>query len=219
MSTAERALVAWIPDWPIHAYLQDQTDAEGADTVAEPVAATTPSAPAIALIAGHRVIACSAAARAEGVRIGLREREAQMRCPDLILRPHIPEVDERRFAPVIAAIEQLIPGVESRRPGVCAMRARGPARFYGGEEPAAAALLELARTLGLPELRVGIADGLFTAEQAARTTREPLRRPTPQDSGCRSWPRAAPQRSVEPVLPVGRAAPGDFAEVLQGSAS
>lgn len=210
MSTAERALVVWIPDWPIHAYLQDQPDAEAEDPGTErPL-----SAPAIALIAGHRVVACSAAARAEGVRIGLREREAQMRCPELIVRPHDPEVDERRFAPIIAAIEQLIPGVESRRPGVCAMRARGPARFYGGEEPAAVALLELARTLELPELRVGIADGLFAAEQAARTTGSAPAAHSPRP-GVQIVAPGGSAAFLSP-LPVGRAAASDFAEVLQG---
>ena len=45
------------------------------------------------------------AARAEGVRTGLREREAQSRCPTLVVHAHQPEVDERRFAPVAAALD------------------------------------------------------------------------------------------------------------------
>lgn len=224
MSTAERALVFWVPDWPVHAHLleqeqepgqdqdQDQDHSDPADS--EPESASPAHQPAIALIANRRVVACSPAARAEGVRVGLREREAQSRCPDLTLHPHDPEADERRFAPVLAAIEQLIPGVESRRPGLCAMRARGPARYYGGEEPAAAALLALAETLGLRGTRVGIADGIFAAEQAARaaTTDPGLTAPHPS---VRIVPPGGAAAFLSP-LPISRAAPSDFAEVLQG---
>lgn len=219
MSTAERAIVFWVPDWPIHAYLREheEQDAAARDTVTHSPAAggqVAPQPAPIALVTQHRVVACSATARAEGVRTGIREREAQMRCPDLVLRAHDPEVDERRFAPVLAAIEQLIPGVESRRPGLCAMRARGPARFYGGEEPAAAALLELARSLGLSEVRVGIADGLFAAEQAARAS-DPAPALLSPRPGVQIVPPGQSSAFLSP-LPVGRAAPEPFAEVLHG---
>jgi protein ImuB len=49
------------------------------------------------------------------------------------------------------------------------VRSRGPARYYGGEQPAGLALVALLDGLGIPGARVGIADGPFTAEQAART--------------------------------------------------
>ena len=211
MSAAERVLVFWVPDWPIHAYLRDHAEEVAGDSAAD-IAEELPAA--IAVIANRSVVACSAAAREEGVRVGLREREAQMRCPELALRPHDPEVDERRFAPVLAAIEEIIPGVEPRRPGLCAMRARGPVRYYGGEEPAAAALLRLAETLELEGVRIGIADGLFTAEQAARAATT-----TPGITAPRAEVRiVAPGGSAAFLspLPVDRAAPGEFAEVLTG---
>ncbi|MBL3698259.1 DNA polymerase Y family protein [Leucobacter luti] len=202
MSSGERALVFWVPDWPVHAYVHDQDDD------------TDPLPPPIALVANRRVVACSAAAREAGVRVGLREREAQMRCPDLAVRPHDPEIDERRFAPVLAAIERLIPGIESRRPGLCAMRARGPARYYGGEEPAAAALLALATELDLTGVRIGIADGIFAAEQAARAAATAPGLAVPC-AGIRIVPAGASAAFLSP-LPVDHAAPGDFAEVLSG---
>jgi protein ImuB len=203
-SAAERILVFWVPDWPVRAYLRELESAEE----------DPPATPAIALIANRQVIACSDAARAEGVRVGLRETEAQSRCPSLAVPPHDPEVDERRFAPVIASLEHLIPGVEPLRPGLCAMRARGPARYYGGEDRAAEAILSLAEQLGLPGARVGIADGRFAAEQAARASSTDPAVTAPSE-GVRIVPAGAAAAFLS-SLPVGRAAQPAFAEVLHG---
>jgi protein ImuB len=52
---------------------------------------------------------------------------------------------------------------------LCAIRAGGAARYYRGEEAAAGAVLDSADRLGM-EARVGIADSVFAAEQAARST-------------------------------------------------
>ncbi|MEV8337469.1 DNA polymerase Y family protein [Leucobacter sp. NPDC077196] len=200
--TAERTLVFWVPDWPVHALLRD----DGADGL-------SPDAP-LALIANRVVIACSAAARREGVRTGLREREAQTRCPELAVYPHHPETDERRFAPIAAALEQLVPGVEVVRPGLCAMRARGPSRYYGGEVPAGAAVLRLADELGLPDTRVGIADGRFTAEQVARSASTDPGISAPAE-GLRIVEPGASPAFLSP-LPVARAMDARLAETLQG---
>lgn len=72
------------------------------------------------------------------------------------------------FAQVFTQFTELVPHIETPRPGVIAMRARGPARFYGGEEQAASALLDAAHAAGSSVMSVGIADGRFAAEQAAR---------------------------------------------------
>ncbi|QIK62241.1 DNA polymerase Y family protein [Leucobacter viscericola] len=202
MTAAERTLVFWVPDWPIQAFLRDQDDA---DKVSDP---------AIALIAQHRVAACSPAARAEGVRTGLREREAQSRCPRLAVHPHDPEVDRRRFAPIATALERLVPGIEVRRPGLCAMRARGPARYYGSEEQAADALLALAADLDLPDARVGIADGLFAAEQAVRATADSALVTSPSE-GVRIVASGSSAAFLSP-LPVSRAASESFTTLLVG---
>ena len=177
MTAGDRTLVFWVPDWPVHAFLREKSGGDEDSGAAHPPAipgaaqGATEGAPEppLALIADRTVVACSPSARAEGVQPGIREREAQARCPALATHPHDPEVDERHFAPVLAAIEALIPGIEPRTPGLCAMRARGPARYYGSEERAASALLELAASLGYPGTRIGIADGVFAAEQAARS--------------------------------------------------
>lgn len=172
-SSISRAIVAWIPDWPVVA----ATGAAGGSTTGTGTAGTaggtagtagTGAAGPVAVIERGRVFACSARARAEGVRRGLRLREAQARCPELVTIPYDPVLDARAYEPVLALVERLMPGVQPIRPGTCAVRARGPARFYDGESRAAAILADNLADLGFDGCRIGIADGLFAAEQAAR---------------------------------------------------
>src|SRR6187402_227885 len=153
MSTPTRTILIWCPDWPVVAASRSRGIASGSR---------------LALIDAGEVFACSAAARREGVRRGQRVRDAQARCPELVVVPYEPELDLRLFTPVVEAIEETMPGVQVLRPGTCAVRARGPARYYGSEEEAALWLLDALDGLGVPEARVGIADGPFTAEHAAR---------------------------------------------------
>ncbi len=151
-------MLLWCPDWPIEAALR---------TRGHTIKGWVPDAP-LALIEAGRVFACSAAARTQGVRRGLKLREAQARCPELLVEPWRPADDARAFEPVLVGIEELMPGVEPLRAGVCAIRARGPAAYYGGEEEAALWLLDRLDEIGVPGARIGVADGVFTAEQAAR---------------------------------------------------
>ncbi|WP_243062949.1 DNA polymerase Y family protein [Humibacter sp. RRB41] len=150
---AARSIVLWCPDWPVRTAV-----AAGLAEDGHP----------IALIDKGMVFASSAAARHEGVRRGLRVREAQARCAELTVLPYDATADQRHFDPLMTAIEQAVPGVQPVRPGLCALRARGPARFYGGEDAAAAELLRVAAEHGSPDACIGIADGPFAAEQAAR---------------------------------------------------
>lgn len=147
-----RTMVVWFADWPVEA----ARATEG-----------LPPTAAVAITDKGFVIACSAEARREGVRRGLRVREAQLRCPELTIIPYDSDADIRAFEPVISSIEEIIPGVEPLRPGLCAVRARGAARYYGGELPAAAALLDRMLAEGRPQASIGIADSRFAAEQAA----------------------------------------------------
>ncbi|WP_347976207.1 DNA polymerase Y family protein [Microbacterium sp. ProA8] len=151
--TPVRSLVLWFPDWPVTA-LEREAAAAAADR--------------IAVVERNLVVACSAAARAEGVRRGQRRRDAQARCPGLTLVNADAARDHRAFAPIVSLIEERAPGVQLVRPGLCALRARGPARYYGGETEAARMLIGTLREAGIDGVRAGIADGPFTAEQAAR---------------------------------------------------
>ncbi|MFT4220048.1 MAG: DNA polymerase Y family protein, partial [Microbacterium sp.] len=128
----------------------------------------------------------------EGVRRGQRRRDAQARCPRLRVAASDPARDQRLFEPVIARVEELAPGVQPIRPGLCALRARGPARYYGGEEHAARVLLTALAELGLAFARAGVGDGPFTAEQAALAA---------PPGGVRSAPAGAAAAFLAP-LPV-----------------
>jgi len=153
-----RVLVTWCPDWPVVAALAD---------------AGGPTRLPAAVLADNRVVACNEAARSNGIHRRMRRRDAQACCPELMLLPASPERDAREFEPVLAAVEALRPGVASLRPGLLA--ARAPGRFYGDEEGAAATIAECVVATGVRDCRIGIADELFTAEQAARTV------------GCQEW--------------------------------
>jgi protein ImuB len=150
---ATRSIVLWCPDWPVFAAAREH----GID----------PSLP-IALTEGGAIHSCSEAARRDGVVRGLRLREAQFRSPDLVVQPYDPVLDVRAFDPLVRQVELTVPGVQILRPGMIAMRARGPARYYGGEDAAARALIRTVAELGVVDARAGVADGPFAAEQAAR---------------------------------------------------
>jgi protein ImuB len=164
-----RTIVFWCPDWPVVAASQ--------------AAGHGPDVP-LALIDRGFVFACSTAARRDGVRRGLRMREAQYRCPGLVAAPYDPMQDSRAFEPVLSRIEEITPGVQVVRPGTGAIRSRGPSRYYGGEEQAAEAVIRCLHQLGVGDARIGIADGPFAAEQAARATMpgEPVRIVPPGES-------------------------------------
>jgi protein ImuB len=143
----------WCPDWAV-------TAAEIVDGV--------PASEAVVVLHGNRVVACSEAARREGVRKGLRRREAQSRCPQLIVVEHDPARDARAFEPVVAAVEEVAVGVEVIRPGECALAAKGPTRYFGGEEAAAERIVEHIAEACAVESQVGVAEGVFAAGLAAR---------------------------------------------------
>ncbi|WP_119697658.1 DNA polymerase Y family protein [Microbacterium halotolerans] len=159
MNVAERVIALWFPDWPVTAFLRTQARELG-------VAEVDPDAP-IALVHAGGVVACSAAARAAGVRRGQRRRDAQSACPRLRLVQADDARDARAFHDAMRIVEELSPGVQALRSGLAVLRARGPSRFYGGEEQAALALLGPLHDAGFADMRAGIADGVFTAEHAA----------------------------------------------------
>lgn len=121
----------------------------------------------VAVLAANRVVACSASARADGVSRGMRRREAQARCPELLVLADDPDRDARAFEPVVCAIEDLVPGVEVIRPGLLVLEARGPARYYGGESQVAERIVDAVATQAGAECQIGIADGIFAATLAA----------------------------------------------------
>jgi protein ImuB len=161
MAMSRRMVTVWCPDWPVTA------------------AAVAPDVPAMVLHA-NRVVARSPAAAAEGVEIGQRRRMAQQRCPDAVLLDHDPDRDARAFEPVVAAVgRRFAPRLEVVEPGWLCLAARGPSRYFGGDERLAEQLVAAVHdalvtklvdppTKAVTKAHVGIADGRFTSAVAAR---------------------------------------------------
>ncbi len=145
-----RTLVLWGPAWPL-------------------VAAGVGHVPSV-ITSANRVTAVSGPARAAGVSRGMRRRQAQSRCGDLVVVKADEGLEARAFEPVVAAIEELCTGVEILRPGALALSTKGPSRYFGGDDALALQILGTARdVLDHPdEWRVGIGDGVFVAGLAAR---------------------------------------------------
>jgi protein ImuB len=145
-----RVLAVWCPDWPV-------------------VAAGSDAQTAAVVVANGRVVACTAAARDVGVRRGQKLRDAQRRCAHLIVHDEDADAEGRAFEQVIGVVEALCPRVEVIRPGLIAVPARGPSRYYGSEQAAAGTIREAVVAAGF-ECAVGVAEGTFAATLAARVT-------------------------------------------------
>jgi protein ImuB len=163
---ATRTMVVWCPDWPVVA-------AARADLVADDEPA--------AVFRSNRVIAASASARAQGVRRAMRRREAQSRCPELVVLDDDASRDARLFEQVALTIDTFTPRIEVVRPGLCQFPTRGPSRYFGGDAALADALRLALAGIGV-EAAIGVADGAFTAALAARATNDAARIVAPSTS-------------------------------------
>ena len=105
------------------------------------------------------------------------------------------------------------PRVESVRLGVCAFAARGPARYFGGEETLAGKLIAATASAGFA-CRIGIADGLFAALLAVGgSTRAASARP---DGGAARQPGdSADSVTVVPTGGTARFLAGQPVSVLE----
>ncbi len=147
-------LVVWCPDWPV-------------------VAWGVPLDEPAAVVVANRVVACSPAARAEGVSIGIRRRDAQGRCPDIAILERDVDREGRLFEPVAIALEGITPQVEVAGPGLVGFPTRGPSRFFGGDEQLCEEVAGAVEPIlaGRGACRIGVADGIFAARLAARAVR------------------------------------------------
>jgi protein ImuB len=101
----------------------------------------------------------------------MRRREAEAQCPDAVCVDADEALEARTFEIVARAVETFTPRVVLDRPGLCAFATRGPSRYFGGDDPLATRVLGAVTTaLGDPtsDVRIGVADGGFTARLAAR---------------------------------------------------
>lgn len=149
-----RRLSLWIPDWPI-ASLSFELPPGAAGAVAH----------------GERIGCASMRARAMGVRAGMRVATARYLCPELIVLERDEEREGRAFEAVLDAFDSVAAGVVALRPGAAWAPARGAARWHGGEEGAARALVEAVSESTGMEAFVGVAEGPLASFAAARLQR------------------------------------------------
>jgi len=150
-----RSLVLRCADWPL-------------------VAAGASPDEASVVIGGGRVVVASPAARAEGIEPGHRRREAQRRCPSVVVHHPDPDRDARLFSAIGGALEHITPRIELSVPGIAAFPTRGPSRYFGGDHALAIQVMNAVSGvmvgLGWPDsVGIGVADGRFVAEQVARS--------------------------------------------------
>ncbi len=74
----------------------------------------------------------------------------------------------RSLVAVLDALVSVCPFVEPVRLGLITMPMRGPSRFFGGDEAVMAAVAAAVRDVTGHEVNLGVAEGLFCAELAAR---------------------------------------------------
>lgn len=179
-----RTCMVHCPDWPVVAAVRRDPSLAG-----QPVVVHARSG------ARDLVVAASAAARAEGVRIGMRRREAEAAAAGAVVLSTDPAHEARVFEAVVRAVEAISPRLEVLEPGRLAFATRGPSRYFGGDAALAAAVRtavlvaldtpdpapdpagasvagaaagSVAGSVAGPDVRVGIADGRFTARLATR---------------------------------------------------
>lgn len=95
------------------------------------------------------------------------ERLVLVRCPELAAEDEGGAV-LRTFAAVLDAVRAYCPWVAPVRPGVLTLPARGPARFFGGEDAVVDLLARALAETGV-SAEIGVGDGLFCAHLAATT--------------------------------------------------
>lgn len=154
-----------------------------------------------AVFRANRVIARTPAAAAAGVRSDARRRSAQAACPELLIVDHDPDREARQFEPVVRAVADMAPRLEIVEPGWLCLAARGPSRYFGGDEKMAERMMELVVDAldDVAGVGVGVADGRSASAIAARRAvagRQSCRR------GTVVVPPGGSRQFVDP-LPVG----------------
>ena len=126
-----------------------------------PLAAVSGAPPAT------RVVEANARGRAEGIRPGLSDAEALVRCPMLVRRPVSPEAEAAARHALLDACLTVSPRIEDVAPGCVHVDLAGLTRLFGDDETLGRRLRRQARLVGL-EVRVGIAGSRAAAGVAAR---------------------------------------------------
>lgn len=118
---------------------------------------------------------------------------------------------------LLSALQTVVPTITPLVVGsahhIFSTRARGPARYYGSEENAAQALLRTAATLHYPHARVGVAEGVFAAQQAILQEQPSRLCSKPHERISIITPHRT--REFLSPLPIERATEQEFAHLLR----
>ena len=114
----------------------------------------------------NKVIARTPEAAERGVVVGMARRSAEAICPEIVTVVADPGADYRRFEPIVAAIEAVVPKVEIAHPGLVFIPIAGAVGYYGGESPLVERIVKELGDFGW-DFRLGLAAGPFAAYQAA----------------------------------------------------
>jgi protein ImuB len=127
----------------------------------QPLAVVTGTPPA------RRVLEANARARAEGVRPGLTDADAAVRCPALVRRTASAEAEAAARHALLEACLSVSPRLEDAAAGVVYVDLRGLGRLFGRDDEVGRRLRRQARGAGL-EARVGIATSRAAAAVVTR---------------------------------------------------
>ncbi len=127
----------------------------------QPLAVVTGTPPAT------RIVEANPRARAEGVRPGLTDAEAVVRCPTLVRRPVSTEAEAAARHALLDACLSVSPRLEDAAPGLVHADLAGLEGLFGDETAIGRRLRRQARVVGL-EARVAIASSRAAAGVATR---------------------------------------------------
>lgn len=146
---APRIAALWFPDWPIQAAQIEDSSLTGA----------------IIVVRHHHVEVCNRAARAAGVKRGMRLRQAQAICSEATVVEANEDRDGALFAVIASSLDDVASSVEVLRPGLVIVDAGAAERFQGAK--AMEMLIDSVARQGV-DTTVGVADEIATAIIAAR---------------------------------------------------
>jgi protein ImuB len=195
MRTAARLAVVRFPQWPLTAVTNSLEDLPDQVVVVE----------------HHRVVAASATATAEGVRVGMRRRGASSLVPGALVLEADHLAEQRLAETAAAGVDTIASGVDQLAPGLVAFAARGPARHWGGERALAERTVDAVADETGWECQVGIADGPLAALLAADTGR--IVRPGRSADYLAPFPAAA-LRAAEVLAGLAPGASDDLVSML-----
>ena len=144
----------WFPDWALRR--------------PDVIQLVGPDSPAQVIDADNRVVGVNQLAAARGLSVGMRRREAEAICPEVITLIDDPAASAIDFEPVASAIEDVVATVEVVHPGLALSLISGAVSYYGNEAEVVQRVYEVVKDVAGGGAHVGVARGPFAARYAAK---------------------------------------------------